>query len=125
MAAVLGTALHAHVWRVAGLEVPVGAAGAVMLAVSLAVFVALWTRNVMMAALTGVVAYALIGLGAVGSLIAAGVQVDGITPAVGVAGYVWVIGLAAGTIGAVAVSWRVLRPTVRGNRSGVCRAPTP
>ncbi|GAB3537399.1 hypothetical protein GCM10027403_21520 [Arthrobacter tecti] len=111
-AATLGTALHAHVWHVGGADIPVGAIGSVLLSASLAVFVGLWARNVMMAALTGVVAYALVGLmsatGA-GSLIAAGILVAGDTPPVAVAGYVWVIGLAVGTVGAVAVSWRVLR----------------
>lgn len=121
--AALGTALHAHIWRAADLFVPIGALAAVVLSVSLAVFVAVWARNVMFAALSGVVAYALVGavfaIGA-GSLIATGVLVDGSTPPVGVAGYVWVIGLAVGTIGAVVISWLVLR---RSSRDDVERRP--
>jgi hypothetical protein len=116
LAAGLGTALHAHIWYVGGIGVPAGAVAAVLLAISLAVFVALAARNVLFAALTGAVAYVLVGLTAsfsAGGLIAAGVELEGAQPPVSVAGYVWVVGLAIGTVIAVALSWLVLRPTRR------------
>lgn len=113
LAAGLGTALHAHIWHVAGIGLPAGAIGAVLLATCIAVFVAVAARSVPLAALTGVVAYVLVGLTAsfsAGGVIAAGVELDGAVPPVGVAGYVWVVGLAVGTVTAVAVSWWALRP---------------
>lgn len=113
LAAVLGTALHANVWYVGGVGFPAGALAAVVLAASLAVFVAVSARNVLLAALTGAVAYVLVGLTAsfsAGGLIAAGVELEGAQPPVSVAGYVWVVGLAVGTVLGVAVSWWVLRP---------------
>lgn len=116
LAAGLGTALHAHIWYLAGIGVPAGAIGAVLLATCIAVFVAVAARSVPLAALTGVVAYVLVGLTAsfsAGGVIAAGVELDGAVPPVGVAGYVWVVGLAVGTVTAVAVSWWALRPPRR------------
>ncbi|WP_026546001.1 hypothetical protein [Arthrobacter sp. 35/47] len=116
LAAGLGTALHAHIWYLAGIGVPAGAIGAVLLATCIAVFVAVAARSVPLAALTGVVAYVLVGLTAsfsAGGVIAAGVELDGAVPPVGVAGYVWVVGLAVGTVSAVAVSWWALRPPRR------------
>lgn len=116
LAAVLGTALHAQIWYVNGVGIPAGALGSVVLATSIAVFVALWARNVFLAALTGVIAYLLVGLVAsssVGGLIAAGIEVEGALPPVAVAGYIWVVGLAAGTVTAVAIAWWVLRPSAR------------
>ncbi|WP_458115389.1 hypothetical protein [Arthrobacter sp. D2-10] len=116
LAAVFGTALHANVWYLGGMGLPVGALAAIVLAVSLAVFVAVSGRNVLLAGLTGAVAYILVGLAAsfsAGSLIAAGVELEGAQPPVSLAGYVWVVGLAVGTVIAVAVSWWVLRPTRR------------
>lgn len=111
VAALLGTALHAQVWYPFGIGVAAGALGAVVLAGSVALYVSLWARNVMMAALTGVAAYVIVGViatGSLGSLIVTGTT-DGAVPVVGVAGYVWVIGLAAVTVVAVAVSWWVLK----------------
>jgi hypothetical protein len=116
LAAGFGTALHAHVWYVGGVGLPAGAIAAIVLATSIAVFVALSGRSVFLAGLTGVSAYVLVGLMAsfsAGGLIAAGVEVDGALPPVAVAGYVWVVGLAVGTIGAVAVTWWALRPAQR------------
>ncbi|MFJ6278210.1 hypothetical protein [Arthrobacter subterraneus] len=116
LAAGLGTALHAHIWYLAGIGLPAGAIGAVLLATCIAVFVAVAARSVPLAALTGVVAYVLVGLTAsfsAGGVIAAGVELDGAVPPVGVAGYVWVVGLAVGTVTAVAVSWWALRPPRR------------
>ncbi|KRF08520.1 hypothetical protein ASH00_02045 [Arthrobacter sp. Soil782] len=116
LAAVLGTALHAHIWYVNGVGIPAGALASVVLATSIAVFVAVAARSIFFAALTGVVAYILVGLAAsfsAGALIAAGVEVEGALPPVAIAGYVWVIGLAVGTVAAVALSWWALRPSVR------------
>lgn len=116
LAAGFGTALHAHIWYVAGVGIPAGALAAVVLATSIAVFIALSARSVALAALTGVVAYILVGLTAslsAGGLIAAGVEVEGSLPPVAVAGYVWVVGLAVGTVIAVAVSWWALRHSRR------------
>lgn len=116
LAAGLGTALHAQIWYVGGVGFPVGAVAAIVLAISIAVFVALAARGVFFAALTGMVAYVLVGLTAsfsAGDVIAAGVEVEGELPPVAVAGYVWVVGLAVGTIIAVAVSWWALRPSQR------------
>ncbi len=107
----LGTALHAHVWYPFGVGVAAGAIGAVLLAGSVALYVSLWARNVMMVALTGVAAYVIVGFiatGSLGSLIVTGTA-DGAVPVIGVAGYVWVVGLAAVTVVAVAVSWWVLK----------------
>ena len=117
LAAGLGTALHAHIWYLPGIALPAGAIGAVLLATCIAVFVAVSARSVPLAALTGGVAYVLVGLTAsfsAGGFIAAGVEVDGVVPPVGVAGYVWVVGLAVGTVTAVAVSWWALRSPRRG-----------
>lgn len=116
LAAVLGTALHAQIWYVNGVGIPAGALASVVLATSIAVFVALLARNVFLAALTGVIAYLLVGLAASSSasgLIAAGIEVDGALPPVAVAGFIWVVGLAVGTVTAVALSWWVLRPSAR------------
>lgn len=112
LGAVLGTALHAHIWYLGSFGLPAGAVAAIVLCISIAVFVAVATRSVPMAALTGAIAYGIVGLTAsfsAGGLIAVGVEVDGGSPPVAVAGYVWVIGLAVGTVIAVAVSWWVLR----------------
>ena len=116
LAAVLGTALHAHIWYVNGVGIPAGALASVVLATSIAVFVAVAARSIFFAALTGVVAYILVGLAAslsAGALIAAGVEVEGALPPVAIAGYVWVVGLAVGTVAAVALSWWALRPSAR------------
>lgn len=116
LAAVLGTALHAHIWYVNGVGIPAGALASVVLATSIAVFVAVAARSIFFAALTGVVAYILVGLAAsfsAGALIAAGVGVEGALPPVAIAGYVWVVGLAVGTVAAVALSWWALRPSAR------------
>lgn len=115
--AAIGTALHAHVWHAGAFAVPLGALGAVLFSTCVAVFAALWARSVLVAAATGGIAYALVGLLTVGAspeLIVAGVQVEGNTPVVSMAGYIWVIGLALGTIAAVALSWLVLRPGEQG-----------
>ncbi|WP_323959021.1 hypothetical protein GC088_10755 [Arthrobacter sp. JZ12] len=119
--AALGTALHGHIWHVRDAALPIGAVAAVVLAVCVAVYVALWARNVLVAALTGVVAYVLVGVAAsmgAGGFIAAGVEVNGVAPPVAVAGTVWVVGLAVGTVAAVAVSWRVLRQSARPSGPG-------
>lgn len=116
LAAVLGTALHAQIWYVNGVGIPAGALASVALATSIAVFVAVSARSVFFAALTGGVAYILVGSAAsfsAGALIAAGVEVEGALPPVAVAGYVWVMGLAVGTVAAVALSWWALRPSAR------------
>lgn len=112
LAAILGTALHLHTWLVGGLVIPVGALAAVVLLTSAAVFAGLFTRSVPAAALTGVVTYVLVGLAATfgaGSLIAAGAEVEGAAPPVAVAGSFWVVGVAVGTVVAVAFTWRVLQ----------------
>lgn len=112
LAAVLGTALHGHIWYVGGLALPVGALAAVVLLTSVSVFIGVSARNVFLAACTGAFSYALVGLSVMlgtGQLVAAGIQVEGVTPPVAVAGYVWVVGIAVGTVTAVALTWLVLR----------------
>lgn len=110
--AVLGTALHGQQWDVEGLTLPVGAAAAVLLAGSVAVFVALWARTVYVAPVVGGVAYLVVGLFAASEdqpLVLTDLGMDPLLPSA-VAGTIWVFGLAVVTVVATMVSWWVLRP---------------
>ncbi|MHA7141269.1 hypothetical protein ACX80T_07020 [Arthrobacter sp. Sr33] len=110
--AVLGTALHGQQWDFDGLTLPVGAAAAVLLAGSVAVFVALWARNVYFAPVVGGVAYLVVGLFAASEdqpLVLTDLGMEPLLPSA-VAGSIWVFGLAVVTVAASMVSWWVLRP---------------
>jgi hypothetical protein len=108
--AVLGTALHGRLFYLAGTGVPVGAAAALVFAGSLAVYLGLWAGRVWISALTGMVAYALVGLLAMGTddmVVLTGSEPEG--PRSALAGDIWIYGLAAVTVAAVVLCWAVLR----------------
>ncbi|MHA7275122.1 hypothetical protein [Arthrobacter sp. HLT1-21] len=110
--AILGTALHSQVWELPGATLPVGAAAAVLLAGSAAVFAALWARNVYLSPAVGGVAYLVVGLFAASEDQQLVLTDLGMTPLlpVAIAGSIWVFGLAIVTMLASMVSWWVLRP---------------
>lgn len=110
--ALLGTALHGQVWELSEVTLPFGAAAAVLLAGSTAVFVALWARNVYLSTVVGGVAYLVVGLFAANEDQPLVLTDLGMTPLlpVAIAGSSWVFGLAIVTVMASVLSWWVLRP---------------
>jgi hypothetical protein len=100
--ALLGTALHARALYADGVVLPWGAAAALLLLLSAAVYVALWGRAAWLSAVTGGVAYALAGIFAAPrngySLIIANLQ-----------GALWLYGSALCTVLAVVLAWLILR----------------
>jgi hypothetical protein len=108
--AALGTALHARILFLFGTGIPVGAVAALVFAGSVAVYLGLWASSIWMSALTGAVAYALVGLLATGTddrLILTGAEPGG--PWSALAGDIWIFGLAVVTVAAVVICWTVLR----------------
>lgn len=61
-AGLLGTSLHAHLWRISGTAIPVGALAALLLFGAVALFVGLWSRTGWLSVATGAAAYAAVGV---------------------------------------------------------------
>jgi hypothetical protein len=114
LSAVLGTALHGSAVYIGGAALPVGAAAALLLAGSVLVWCGLWARNVIAAALCGGTAYVVVAVIASSpkTLILTGTDGGAVLPAV-MAGNLWLFGLAAVTVGGVAVCAVVLRKSAR------------
>ncbi|MHA7153754.1 hypothetical protein [Arthrobacter sp. TMN-50] len=110
--AILGTALHSQVWEMPGVTLPIGAAAAVLLAGSAAVFAALWARNVYLSPVVGGTAYLVVGLFAASEDQPLVLTDLGMSPPLptAIAGSIWVFGLAIVTVLASMLSWWVLRP---------------
>ncbi|OUM39899.1 hypothetical protein B8W73_15865 [Arthrobacter agilis] len=111
MAAVFGTLLHGHLVFVGGVPLPVGALGALVLAGSLFLLCGLWARNVVLTAVAGAVAYGGVALLSTSSktLILTGSSVT--APGSALAGNLWLFGVLAVTLAAVAVGAGVLAPS--------------
>lgn len=111
LAAVLGTGLHAQVLYVADAAVPLGAAAALVLSCSVAVFAGVWAGAVLWAAATGLFTYVILGLFTLDlwdtPLIITGTVLE-VQPGIVLAGLVWLFGQALVTIVAVFVTARVL-----------------
>ncbi|MBE0008907.1 MULTISPECIES: hypothetical protein [unclassified Arthrobacter] len=112
VAAILGTALHAQGWELAGVTVPLGALAAVALVGSTAIFAAVAARNVYLSPVVGGVAYLVVGWFAAVETYPLVLTDTGADPALpaAIAGSVWVFGVAVATVLATLVSWWALRP---------------
>jgi hypothetical protein len=111
VAAVFGTLLHGHLAFVGGVPLPVGALAALVLAGSLFLLCGLWARNVVLTAVAGAVAYGVVALLSTSSktLILTGSSPT--APGSAFAGNVWLFGVLAVTLAAVAVCAVVLAPS--------------
>ena len=109
VAAVFGTALHAHLLFVGGVALPIGALAALVLAGSLFLLCGLWARNVMMTAVAGAIAYGLVALLSRSSktLILTGSSTA--APGTVLAGNLWLFGVLVVTLAAVVRVVVVLR----------------
>jgi hypothetical protein len=111
--AVAGTALHSQVLYAGGSGYPWGAAAALLFALAVMVWAGLKTHNVLMAGLTGVLSYVLVGLMAMAPggepLIVTGTTAAVELP-IAVAGRIWMIGLVFATIVALLACVWALRP---------------
>ncbi|NKX53739.1 hypothetical protein [Arthrobacter mobilis] len=113
VAAVLGTSLHGRVLYLDGAGYPWGAVAALVFAVALLVWAGVRARNVLMSGVAGMVAYVLVGLMVTGMgqeplIITDTTAEPELT--VAVAGRIWVVGLAAATVAAIAVCAWALKP---------------
>ncbi|MDN4610949.1 hypothetical protein [Arthrobacter burdickii] len=111
VAAVFGTLLHGHLVFVGGVPLPVGALGALVLAGSLFLLCGLWARNVVLTAVAGSVAYGVVALLSTSSktLILTGSSAT--APGSALAGNLWLFGVLAVTLAAVAIGAVVLAPS--------------
>ncbi|MEV7647883.1 hypothetical protein [Arthrobacter sp. NPDC089319] len=111
--AVAGTALHSQILYAEHASYPWGAAAALLFALAVMVWAGLKTRNVLMAGLTGVLAYVLVGLMALApgteALIVTGTSAAVELP-IAVAGRIWMIGLVPATLAAMLVCIWALKP---------------
>ncbi|MHA7178585.1 hypothetical protein ACX80J_00565 [Arthrobacter sp. MDB2-24] len=116
-AAVFGTLLHGHLVFVGGVPLPVGALGALVLAGSLFLLCGLWARNVVLTAVAGAVAYGVVALLSTSSktLILTGASPT--APGSALAGNLWLFGVLAVTLAAVAIGAVVLAPSRLGRRT--------
>lgn len=109
----VGTALHSQIIYTGEAGYPWGAATALLFALAVMVWAGLRARNVLIAGLTGVLSYVLVGLLALAPggepLIVTGTTAPVELPIV-VAGKVWMIGLVLATFAALLVSVWALRP---------------
>lgn len=106
VAGFLGTALHARALYLQTVELPWGALAALMLVLALGLYVGLWARSSVLAAVTGLAAYAMVGIltiphGQYGLIIG------------NLAGNIWLFGIAVVTPVAVALCGRILHPRRR------------
>lgn len=110
---VFGTSLHGQILYFPTFAIPWGAVAALLLVLSLVVFVGIWARNVWMSVLTGLLTYVLVGLISTGSqLIVVGVSggaAAGAVPPIVMAGMVWVYGITAATIAGTIICIRSLK----------------
>lgn len=107
---VLGTLLHGQVLAVGTTVVPVGIPAALLFATSLLLFCGLWARSIAMSAVAGAVAYGVVAVLSTShqSLVVTGSS-DG-APLAALAGNLWLFGVLATTIIAIALGVVVLRP---------------
>ncbi|MDQ6754162.1 MAG: PIG-L family deacetylase [Actinomycetota bacterium] len=106
LAGLLGTALHARALYLQSAELPWGALAALMLVLAAGLYVGLWARSSVLAAVTGLAAYAMVGIltiphGLYGMIIG------------NLAGNIWLFGIAVVTPVAVAICGRILHPRRR------------
>ncbi len=113
-AGILGTLLHGQLLVVAGVVLPIGALGSLVLAASLFLLCGLWARSIIMSAVAGAVAYAVVALLSTSSktLILTGSSET--APGTALAGNLWLFGVLVVTLVAVAVGAVLLRPRQRG-----------
>ena len=111
--AVAGTALHAQILYAADASYPWGAAAALLFALAVMVWAGLKARNVLVAGLTGVLAYVLVGLMALAPgtepLIVTGTSAAVELP-IAVAGRIWMMGWSRPTLAAMLVCIWALKP---------------
>jgi hypothetical protein len=115
-AAVFGTLLHGHLVRVGESALPVGALGALVLAGSLFLLCGLWTRNVIMTALAGAVAYGVVAALSTQAKILILTGSSEAAPGTALAGNIWLFGVLVVTLAAVVVATVLLRPPRREGR---------
>lgn len=112
-AAVLGTLLHAHLLRVGGAVLPMGAVAALVLAGCLFLLCGLWARNIIMTAVAGAVAYGVVALLSTSSKTLILTGSSDAAPVTALAGNLWLFGVLVMTLGAVVLAAVVLRPSRR------------
>lgn len=110
---VLGTFLHGHLLIVDGVQLPLGAVAALLLAGSLLLYCGLWARSIIMTALAGAVAYAVVALLSMSAKTLILTGSSEAAPMVAFAGNLWLFGVLAMTLVAVAVGAVVLQPRRR------------
>lgn len=121
-AAVLGTALHGHIWYVdvpgvAGLPVIWGAVAALLQASSLMIVAGVYTGRLWVPAAAGVLSYALVGLAATAFRGNQGIvpfDLVLVRPGPAIAGGVWTLGLIVATVVSVLIVRRANGPRPRG-----------
>ena len=103
VAGLLGTALHGQALYAGSVELPWGAASALLLLLALALYVGLWSRSIVPCAVTGLATYVVVGLltiphGQYGLIVG------------NLAGTIWLFGVAVVTPLAMLLCGRILRP---------------
>ncbi len=106
--AVLGTVLHGHQVSAGGITLPIGAAGALLLAGSLFLLAGLWARTIMMTALAGAVAYGIVALLSTSSEMLILTGSSETAPQTAFAGNLWLFGVLITTLATVMLGAAVL-----------------